>query len=66
MFDICQIQNDENCFSNALAYFMTLPEYYGLWKGFFEKYDITLNKNFLVEREVSSKIKDDKWNHKCI
>ena len=64
LFDICQIQNNENCFSNALAYFMTRPEYYGLWKGFFEKYGITLNKNFLVEREVSSKIKDDKCNHK--
>ena len=26
LFDICQIQNDENKFSNALAYFMLRPE----------------------------------------
>lgn len=64
LFDICQIQNDENCFSNALAYFMTHPEYYGLWKGFFEKYDITLNKNFIVEREVPSKIEDESDEYK--
>lgn len=30
-----------------------------LWKGFFVKYDITLNNNFLVEREASSKIEDE-------
>ena len=64
LFDICQIQNDENCFSDALAYFMTRPEYYGLWKEFFEKYDIALNENFLVEREASAKIEDNKCNHK--
>lgn len=64
LFDICNIQNDENCFSNALAYFMTRPEYYGLWKEFFEKYGIALNENFIVEREASAKIEDDKWNHK--
>lgn len=29
LFDVCHIQNDENCFSNALAYFMTCSEYYG-------------------------------------
>jgi hypothetical protein len=43
---------------------MTRPEYYGLWKEFFEKYGIALNENFLVEREASAKIEDDKWNHK--
>ena len=28
LFDICKIQNDENRFSNALAYFMERSEYY--------------------------------------
>lgn len=63
LFDICQIQNNENSFSNALAYFMTRPEYYGLWKEFFEKYGIALNENFLVKREVDAKIKDKNWDH---
>ena len=42
LFDICQIQNDENRFSNALAYFMQRPEYFALWRGFFRKYGIEL------------------------
>lgn len=36
LFDICQIQNDENAFSNALAHFMRQSEYQDLWKCFFE------------------------------
>ena len=35
LFDICQIQNDENAFSNALAHFMRQTEYQKLWKEFF-------------------------------
>ena len=64
IFDICQIQNDENRFSNALAYFMEQPEYYELWKVFFDDYGINLKKTFTVAREQSAKIEDDKWNHK--
>ena len=34
LFDICQIQNDENCFSNAIEYFM--KQYPDLWIDFFK------------------------------
>lgn len=64
LFDICQIQNNENCFSNALAYFMTRPEYYELWRNFFyEQCRISLNENFSVKREVDAKIEDKNWDH---
>ena len=65
LFDICQIQNNENCFSNALAYFMMQPQYYELWVEFFEKFKIdeefkiNLDKDFRVEREASAKIEED-------
>ena len=65
LFDICQIQNNENCFSNALAYFMMQPQYYELWVEFFEKFKIdeefkiNLDKDFSVEREASAKIEED-------
>ena len=58
LFDICQIQDDENRFSNALAYFMTRPEYRSLWIEFFGRYDIFLSEDYKVEREASSKIDD--------
>ena len=63
LFDICKIQNDENRFSNALAYFMERPEYYELWTKFFAKYGINLKKNFTVAREESAKIESTEWNH---
>ena len=56
IFDICKIQNNENCFSDALKYFMEQSEYYELWKEFFAKYGIDLQKNFTVAREESAKI----------
>ena len=63
LFDICKIQNDENRFSNALAYFMERSEYYELWTKFFAKYGINLKKNFTVAREESAKIESTEWNH---
>ncbi|MBO7230375.1 MAG: PD-(D/E)XK nuclease family protein [Bacteroidaceae bacterium] len=62
LFDICQIQNDENKFSNALAYFML--QYPALWNEFFARYGISLATGFTVAREESSKIEDSKYNHK--
>lgn len=62
LFDICQIQNDENKFSNTLAYFML--QYRALWSEFFERYNLDLGDNFVVAREESSKIEDSKYNHK--
>ena len=59
LFDICQIQNNENCFSNALAYFMMQPQYYELWVEFFKKFGIDFDKDFSVEREASAKIEED-------
>ena len=63
IFDICQIQNDENRFSYALAYFMTQPQYKKLWQNFFKQYGVELSENYSVTREESAKIEDDKWNH---
>lgn len=57
IFDICQIQNDENRFSFALKYF--IEKYPDLWRAFFEKYwNINLKENFKVAREVSALIED--------
>lgn len=64
LFDICQIQNDENKFSNALAYFMLRPEFQQLWQAFFAQYNIDLGDNYSITREESSKIEDPKVNHK--
>lgn len=58
LFEICQIQDDENRFSNALAYFMTRPEYRDLWVDFFKKHGVTLERDYKVEREASAKIED--------
>ena len=57
LFDICQIQNDENRFSNALHYFM--EQYPNLWVEFFaqEGLNIELSDNFTVTREEEAKIK---------
>lgn len=62
LFEICCIQNDENKFSNALAYFML--QYRALWGEFFRRYNLELGDNFTVAREESSKIEDGKYNHK--
>lgn len=61
LFDICQIQNDENKFSNALSYFMT--QHPKLWRNFFLKYDVDLGETFTICREESSKIEDTNYNH---
>lgn len=53
LFDICQIQNDENKFSNALAYFMERTEYFPLWSDFFRRFGIELTEGFTVSREES-------------
>lgn len=53
LFDICQIQNDENKFSNALAYFMERTEYFPLWRDFFRRFGIELTEGFTVSREES-------------
>lgn len=54
LFDICQIQNDENCFSNALRFFML--KYPDLWRNFFRnKMGIDID-NFSISREEYAKI----------
>lgn len=53
LFDICQIQNDENKFSNALAYFMERTEYFPFWRDFFRRFGIELTEGFTVSREES-------------
>lgn len=65
LFDICQIQNDENKFSNALAYFMLRDEYRQLWRDFFRRFDIDLGLDYTVAREEASKIEDASIDHKA-
>lgn len=60
LIDICQIQNDENCFSNMLAYFMQQKQYRKLWTEFFKTIAITLDENYSVIREKFAKIEDNK------
>ena len=62
LFDICQIQNDENKLSNALAYFMLRPEYRRLWRNFFADFGIELGEGYTIAREEASKIEDSKVN----
>ena len=62
LFDICQIQNDENKFSNALAYFMLRPEYRRLWREFFAGIGVELGEGYTIAREEASKIEDSKVN----
>ena len=62
LFDICQIQNDENKFSNALAYFMQRPEYRRLWRDFFADFGVELGEGYTIAREEASKIEDSKVN----
>lgn len=58
LFDICQIQNDENRFSNALSYF--IDKYPELWQRFFQEYlnDDHLGRILSVTREEDAKVDD--------
>ena len=62
LFDICQIQNDENKFSNALAYFMLRPEYRRLWRDCFSGNGTAITESYTIAREEASKIEDTKVN----
>ena len=63
IFDICQIHNDENRFSYALAYFMKQRKYRELWQRFFAEEGAELGENYTVTREESAKIEDNDWDH---
>ena len=55
LFDICRIQDNEVCFSNALAYFMRQEKYKKLWETFFGiTYDV---EN--VQTEENAKISSE-------
>ena len=58
LFDICRIRHNENCFSDALAYYM--EKYPKLWAGFFRELQIPIDDNFAVSREVDAKINSEK------
>ena len=58
LFDICRICHNENCFSDALAYYM--EKYPKLWTDFFRELGILINVNFTVSREVDAKINSEK------
>lgn len=65
LFDICQIQNDENKFSNALAYFMLQSEFRELWRRFFLRFGLDFGLDYTVTREEVSKIEDDSVDAKA-
>lgn len=59
LFDICQIQKDENRISNALSYF--IDKYPELWRQFFSDVIGTkLDKIESVTREENAKVEGDK------
>lgn len=61
LFDICQIQNNENAYSCALAHFMKQPKYAELWKEFFSKeLNIELDKLDVNREESVSKSESQK------
>lgn len=62
LFDICRMHHNENCFSDALAYYM--KKYPKLWVGFFkDKLQIQISGNFTVSREVDTKVNDEKYKN---
>ena len=61
LFDICQIQNNENIFSNALQYFM--EKYPAIWKEFFKQHGVKLGVCYKVSREVDVKIENTTNNN---
>ena len=63
IFDICQIHNDENRFSYALAHFMMQNKYRELWQKFFAQRGIELGKDYTVTREEDANIKDSEWDN---
>lgn len=63
IFDICQIHNDENRFSYALAHFMMQKKYRELWQKFFASKGIKLGKDYTVTREEDAKIDDSEWDN---
>ena len=64
LFDICQIQNDENRFSNALSYF--IQKYPELWREFLQQHlgIKNLDKIESVTREEDAKVNKEGWNNK--
>lgn len=64
LFDICEIYDDEICFSNALAYFMNENTYRSLWVAFFkQELNIDLNVNYKIKREERAKVEDKEYTH---
>ena len=76
LFDICQILDDENRYSNVLAYFMGQPKYKELWVDFFQNVNcfnlrtkqneelnvkMDFNSAYEITREESAKIEDDTY-----
>lgn len=76
LFDICQILDDENRFSNALSYFMTQTKYKELWKDFFKNVncqnlkegrdeslglEVDFSQAYEVTREEDARIEDDTY-----
>lgn len=65
IFDICQIQNSETAFSNALKYFMMHPKYKILFQAFFANYNICLGEDYSITLEEDAKIDYEKLSDEC-
>lgn len=63
LFDICEIQDSENRFSNALAYFMEQSYYRELWGSFWEKRGVKLSTSYKVGREEDAKVDKSKYKN---
>lgn len=60
LFDICEIQDSENRFSNALAYFMEQSCYRELWSSFWENQGVKLSISYKIRREEDAKVDKSK------
>ena len=65
IFDICQIQNSETAFSNALAYFMMHPKYKILFQAFFANHNVFLGDDYSIKCEQDAKIDYKKLSEAC-
>ena len=72
LFDICDIQDSENRFSNAFAYFLKQDAYRELWVDFFKQLQdeegnsigLNLNCEYNVTREENAKVDKKSYKNK--
>lgn len=63
LFDICEILDSENRFSNALAYFMEQSCYRELWCSFWKNRSLQLSTSYKIGREEDAKVDKPKYKN---